>query len=404
MYKISFARAVLFQVSDRGSTHHFGRRSVGKGFIYGLSTRAILAAAFPEAVVPCTLVSAAVSLVGGAVGMDETPARVQPKEIVCVEPYLDGSFVKVNSNSGHWKESKRAEVAQAFSHWTWAETKGKKLVCDLQGVQQKDGTWLFTDPAVHTLQGGSGPTDLGFAGMHAFFYFHKCNEMCKGLPKPDIPSSPHPSLGCRSETTFSWEVVNASICARRQTGGTCYAHASATVIRAAESRIIGRCPEDHDSMVERIVGKYGTNGGHSQAVLNDECPKLRLSHNIVERREAEAAVQRGHAILADVWLTEMGWEAFSNFFKKNPGKVLDHLPSQGKHVAMGHTVVIVGQNPNVWFLKNSWGPEWADSGYFRIHKDVFKDIRYHHVYFLETNLTIGDWRAYYEQVQAYYRI
>ena len=255
-------------------------------------------------------------------------------------------------------------------------------------------TWLFTDPAVHTLHGGSGPTDLGFAGMHAFFHFHKCNEMCKGLPKPDTPSSPPPFLQRRSETTFSWEVVDASRCARQQTGGTCYAHASATVIRAAESRIIGRCPEDHDSMVERIIGKYGKNGADPNKVLNDECPKLCLSHNAVCQSEAGAAVQRGHAILAAFWLTEAGWESFSNFFKKNPGKVLDHLPSQGKHVTSGHAVVIVGQKPNVWFLKSSWGPLWADSGYFRIHKDVFQDIRYHHVYFLENNLTENDRQAY----------
>ena len=112
-------------------------------------------------------------------------------------------------------------------------------------------------------------------------------------------------------------------------------------------------------MVERIVGKYGTNGGHSQAVLNDECPKLRLSHNIVERREAEAAVQRGHAILADVWLTEMGWEAVLQFFQKEPREGSGPFAFAGQACCHGPYRGYRRTDPNVWFLKNSWGPEWA---------------------------------------------
>ena len=204
---------------------------------------------------------------------------------------------------------------------------------------QDDGSWLLTDPALHTKEGGSGPTDFGCEGMHAFFHFHKCNDICKGLPKPtDMPSSPPVFLQATSQTTYSWQVVDASRCARKQTGGTCYAHASATVLRAAESRIIGRCPEDHDSLVTRIIDKYGSDGGFPIRVLNDECPCRRLSHEQVAQAGAEAAVDQGHAVLASFFLTDAGWQFFSSFFATNPSKVLDTLPPMDKSILVAQGV------------------------------------------------------------------
>ena len=52
--------------------------------------------------------------------------RCQDDPLVYVEPWLKGEFVKVNSSSG-WKarvHDHNHDVAQAFSHWTWAFTGG----------------------------------------------------------------------------------------------------------------------------------------------------------------------------------------------------------------------------------------------------------------------------------------
>eukprot|EP00486_Rosalina_sp_Unknown_P002308 CAMPEP_0201577292 /NCGR_PEP_ID=MMETSP0190_2-20130828/23585_1 /ASSEMBLY_ACC=CAM_ASM_000263 /TAXON_ID=37353 /ORGANISM="Rosalina sp." /LENGTH=74 /DNA_ID=CAMNT_0048009139 /DNA_START=35 /DNA_END=256 /DNA_ORIENTATION=+ len=48
----------------------------------------------------------------------------------------------------------------------------------------------------------------------------------------------------------------------KQSGGTCYAHACASAIRATESRIVGRNPQSHESLVREITNKYGCDGGH----------------------------------------------------------------------------------------------------------------------------------------------
>ena len=36
----------------------------------------------------------------------------------------------------------------------------------------------------------------------------------------------------------------------------------------------------------------------------------------------------------------------------------------------GHAIVIVGWGTNYWIIKNSWGEDWGDGGYFRIAKGV----------------------------------
>lgn len=56
------------------------------------------------------------------------------------------------------------DVPQAFSHWTYVWTKHDRLVCDLQGVLEKN-VFVMTDPAIHSRTWPSfGPTDRGNSG------------------------------------------------------------------------------------------------------------------------------------------------------------------------------------------------------------------------------------------------
>ncbi|KAK3398806.1 hypothetical protein B0T20DRAFT_218297 [Sordaria brevicollis] len=100
-----------------------------------------------------------------------------------IEPYLDGNFVKYNNNAGYVNEDLGTNpshlAAQAFSHFTYERSRGRFLVCDLQGVGE-----MMTDPAIHT----SDPerfklssTNLGLEGFQFFFAFHECNMLCQKL-------------------------------------------------------------------------------------------------------------------------------------------------------------------------------------------------------------------------------
>ena len=82
-----------------------------------------------------------------------------------------------------------SEVAQAFSHFTYWNTKRKRLVCDLQGVFDEDtNTLVLSDPVIHYHNPDKkhrrrvhGATDKGAEGVVMFFETHKdhCNHLCK---------------------------------------------------------------------------------------------------------------------------------------------------------------------------------------------------------------------------------
>lgn len=114
-----------------------------------------------------------------------------------MEPLLRGGFTKYNSNCGGvyasstrehltFSETTRRldifEAAEAFSHFTLADSGGQLLVCDLQGV----GTCL-TDPQIHTVHGhGFGLGNMGQEGIWKWVMKHKCNRFCRALQLPAL--------------------------------------------------------------------------------------------------------------------------------------------------------------------------------------------------------------------------
>ncbi|CAB1098021.1 unnamed protein product [Ectocarpus sp. CCAP 1310/34] len=89
------------------------------------------------------------------------------------------------------------DYLQAFSHFSFARSGHKRLVCDLQGVECPGlpdnpfcaGVYQLTDPVIHSnsqiaRQQMFGRTDLGKKGMHKFFRTHVCNDVCRLLKLP----------------------------------------------------------------------------------------------------------------------------------------------------------------------------------------------------------------------------
>lgn len=105
------------------------------------------------------------------------------KGCISLEPYIEGSYIKYNSNCGWVNEAlpkgAYGDAIQAFSHFTFERSWGYFLVVDLQGVGNN-----LTDPAIQTKDPERfklNPTNLNEEGFKFFFSTHTCNDICKKL-------------------------------------------------------------------------------------------------------------------------------------------------------------------------------------------------------------------------------
>eukprot|EP00877_Chromochloris_zofingiensis_P013817 jgi/Chrzof1/868/Cz01g32030.t1 len=59
---------------------------------------------------------------------------------------------------------------------------------------------------------------------------------------------------------------------------------------------------------------------------------------------------------------------FRDFFGNPANKNKVYKPGPNTHFEEGHAVVLVGYNneEEYWVVKNSWGPDWADGGFFKV--------------------------------------
>jgi len=98
-----------------------------------------------------------------------------------LEPFIK-NYMKFNSNSGWEADQTDAtgewpKVMAALSHFSFHTTKGKYLLCDLQGGITNSMV-ILTDPVILSHGNEYGFTDLGEIGISNWFTNHICNQYC----------------------------------------------------------------------------------------------------------------------------------------------------------------------------------------------------------------------------------
>ena len=98
------------------------------------------------------------------------------------EEWMPSYFNKHNNNAGLCEGDLTRNTPQALSHFTYAFSKGRCMVVDIQGVEDR-----YTDPQVHSLGRRFGVGDGGTEGMALFFQTHRCSPLCVGLGLSPAP-------------------------------------------------------------------------------------------------------------------------------------------------------------------------------------------------------------------------
>ena len=123
----------------------------------------------------------------------QVPSSGTEPDIWMLEACIKGGYMRYSNNAGYTTPELDAELAFAFSHWTFQSTHGRLMVVDLQGVN--DGhSFTMTDPAIHCPQDlmRFGDTNFGKHGIELFFGSHTCGPTCVALGLEPVQSSTKP--------------------------------------------------------------------------------------------------------------------------------------------------------------------------------------------------------------------
>ena len=136
----------------------------------------------------------------------------------------------------------------------------------------------------------------------------------------------------------------------------------------------GVCPE---KMLPYVIAKFAQKP-------SKVCYKEALRHQVLSYHRVTRTIAQMRGCLADGYPFVFGFSVYESFESSTvarTGKV--NMPKESEHQVGGHAVMAVGyDHPTKRFIvRNSWGKDWGQSGYFTMPYD----------YLLESDLSDDFW-------------
>jgi len=183
---------------------------------------------------------------------------------------------------------------------------------------------------------------------------------------------------------------------------TCSPDAIATVVRAAERRIIGRTPMSHDDMVASIVATNWDGGAKTWRTTRKECKKRQLRCRKIGLDDIREVLEGNRPLIACFIVSDEDWTAFKKFSKFFPGATFtldiaksSRVEEEVSRPLKGHAVALLGYategQPHI-VMKNFGGDECGANRCFKVAVDVLQEltIYFFDVYFIVNDLTKQD--------------
>ena len=156
-----------------------------------------------------------------------------------------------------------------------------------------------------------------------------------------------------------------------------WSYAYSAAIFLSNKTIIGRDTESFETIRENLI-KYAYYGDINKSMIDNNnslsyIKSLNINIKKIDEKEAREEIMKGRYVVCEFILNNKQRKNFNDFFEKNKEGVLfkniinNGCEANNKSKFFRYAVILT--EINLLYIKflNSWGPNWADRGSFRIN-------------------------------------